>query len=145
MAPFDFASGPFCIESETELTKSLLCKYKWQMPEYRAHIIRTDGQFLGALKLICSDDASAKEYAKQLVDGHDIELWQGERRIERFNHTNRIETKTPPICSKCAGAPKYFTTVLNSHQWGDIHHIFKCDCGEVIWVSGLGWQQQGRL
>jgi hypothetical protein len=23
--------------------------------------------------------------AKQLVDGHDVELWQRERRIERFN------------------------------------------------------------
>jgi hypothetical protein len=50
------------------------------------YIIAADGQFLRAIELLCPDDESAKEYARQLVDGHDIELWQGDRRIERFPH-----------------------------------------------------------
>ena len=56
------------------------------MAEYRAYIVGTDGQFIKAIELLCPDDDTAKEYAKQLVDGHDVELWQGDRRIESFQH-----------------------------------------------------------
>ena len=56
------------------------------MPEYRAYIIGVDGQFIRSVVLLCHDDEDAKEYAKQLVDGHDVELWQGQRRVERFAH-----------------------------------------------------------
>jgi hypothetical protein len=58
------------------------------MAGYRAYIIGTDGRFLRAIELACPDDETAKEYAKQLVDGHDIELWQGDRKIEAFKHTH---------------------------------------------------------
>ena len=57
-----------------------------QMAGYRAYIIGTDGHFLRAIELICPDDDSAKEYAKNLVDGHDVELWQQDRRIATFKH-----------------------------------------------------------
>jgi hypothetical protein len=43
------------------------------MAEYRMYIIAT-GQFLRAIELFCPDDESAKKYAKQLVDGCDVEL-----------------------------------------------------------------------
>jgi hypothetical protein len=33
----------------------------------------------------CGDDDAAMERAKQLVDGHDVELWQNERKIARFD------------------------------------------------------------
>jgi hypothetical protein len=56
------------------------------MAEYRAYIIGTDGHFLRAVEILCPDDAAAKEYAKQLVDGHDIELWQRDRKIAKFEH-----------------------------------------------------------
>jgi hypothetical protein len=55
-----------------------------QMAEYRAYIIDENGHFLRALELVCADDEIAKEYAKQLVDGHDVELWQGDRQVARF-------------------------------------------------------------
>jgi hypothetical protein len=55
------------------------------MVGYRAYIIGIDGQFLRAIELVCPDDDSAKEYAKQLVDGHDVELWQGEHKIATFD------------------------------------------------------------
>jgi hypothetical protein len=31
---------------------------------------------------------TAMEYAKNLVDGQDEELWQGERKIETLKHRN---------------------------------------------------------
>jgi hypothetical protein len=57
------------------------------MPDYRAYIvkgpfdsIRTD--FLHNHP----DDTTAIEAAKQLVDGHDIELWCGARLVTRISH-----------------------------------------------------------
>jgi hypothetical protein len=58
------------------------------MAEYRMYIIAPTGQFLRAIELFCPDDESAKEYAKPLVDGCDVELWEGDRRVERFLHTH---------------------------------------------------------
>jgi hypothetical protein len=58
------------------------------MAEYRACIIGTDGRFLRAVELVCPNEDTAKEYARQLVDGHDVELWQGDRKIESFKHAH---------------------------------------------------------
>lgn len=58
------------------------------MAEYRAYIIETDGRFMRAIELVRPDDEKAIEYARQLMDGHDVELWQGDRRIDRFNHAH---------------------------------------------------------
>jgi hypothetical protein len=54
------------------------------MPEYRAYIVGSDGRFVRAVELLCPDDDSAKEYAQNLVDGHDVELWQGTHQIAKF-------------------------------------------------------------
>jgi hypothetical protein len=43
-----------------------------------------DGHILNRIDLVCVDDDEAKEHAKQLVDGHDVELWQLERHIAVF-------------------------------------------------------------
>jgi hypothetical protein len=51
------------------------------MAEYRAYIIGIDRRFSRSVQLICPDDVAAKEYAEQLVDGHDVELWQGDRKV----------------------------------------------------------------
>jgi hypothetical protein len=55
-----------------------------QMSDYRAYIIGDDDHIIDRIDLICGDDRSAIEYAKQHVDGHDIELWQRDRRIARL-------------------------------------------------------------
>jgi hypothetical protein len=52
--------------------------------EYQMRIIGTDGQLRRMIGLLCPDDESAKDYAREVVHDHDIELWQGDRRIERF-------------------------------------------------------------
>jgi hypothetical protein len=54
------------------------------MAEYRAYIIGVDGHFIRAVELLCPDDDTAKEYAKQLALAHEVELWQGPRQIEKF-------------------------------------------------------------
>jgi hypothetical protein len=54
------------------------------MDGYRAYVMGPDGHILDRVDLLCSDDAAAKEQAKALVDGHDIELWQLDRKIAEF-------------------------------------------------------------
>jgi hypothetical protein len=51
------------------------------MAHYRAYIMGDDGHISKAVDLVLKDDAEALEAAKQLVDGHDVELWERERRI----------------------------------------------------------------
>jgi hypothetical protein len=54
------------------------------MPDYRVYIIGQDGHFQKAIPLDCPDDSTAIQSAKRLIDGHDIELWQRDRKIARF-------------------------------------------------------------
>jgi hypothetical protein len=54
------------------------------MAEYRAYIIGEDGHFIRAVDLSCPDDGTAINKAQQLVDGHDVELWQLDRKVETF-------------------------------------------------------------
>jgi hypothetical protein len=54
------------------------------MAEYRAYIVGKDGHFVSYRAFVCSDDSDATIWAKQLVDGHDVELWSGERFVKRL-------------------------------------------------------------
>jgi hypothetical protein len=56
------------------------------MAEYRAYLIGDDGHFYDAVSLVCADDAEAMEKAKRLAVGHDVELWQLDRKIATLNH-----------------------------------------------------------
>jgi hypothetical protein len=58
------------------------------------------GHFLRSVEILCPDAAAAKEYAKQLVDGHDVELWQGDRQkaVQRYSLPNRCSTS--PACAR---------------------------------------------
>jgi hypothetical protein len=55
-----------------------------QVNEYRAYMMGADGHILNRIDLLCADDDEARERAKQLVDGHDVELWQLGRQIAVF-------------------------------------------------------------
>lgn len=48
------------------------------MPHYRAYVLdeQEHGQFMGAINFDCADAEAAKEHAKRLADGHEVELWQ---------------------------------------------------------------------
>jgi hypothetical protein len=56
------------------------------MPDYRAYLIGSDGRFCKSIALDLPDEATAIAAAKQLVDGHDVELWQRDRKIGKFEH-----------------------------------------------------------
>jgi hypothetical protein len=56
------------------------------MPEYRLYFIGADGHFQTSLDLECTDDAQACEAAKKLVGESDVELWQWDRMIAKFEH-----------------------------------------------------------
>jgi hypothetical protein len=58
------------------------------MPEYQAYVIGPHGHIFKRVELVCADDEAAKEHAKALVDGHDVELWQEGRRITEFKSTH---------------------------------------------------------
>ena len=51
------------------------------MPEYRAFLVGPDGHFHSAQVIEAVDDAAAVEAAKPRVDGHDVEVWQRDRKI----------------------------------------------------------------
>jgi hypothetical protein len=55
------------------------------MTDYRVYIIGNDGHFVSAIQLDCPDDNAAIESAKQFINGHDIELWQGDRKIAKLD------------------------------------------------------------
>jgi len=55
------------------------------MSDYRVYIIGADGHVVRAIQLNCRDDNAAIESAKQFINGHDIELWQRDRRVARFD------------------------------------------------------------
>jgi hypothetical protein len=55
------------------------------MRDYRAYILGPDGHVQARIDLIdVRDENTAKEQAKKLVDGHDVELWQLDRKIATF-------------------------------------------------------------
>jgi hypothetical protein len=56
------------------------------MQGYRAYSLDEDGHIVGRTDLVCADEQSAKQQARQLVDGHDIELWQGDKKLATFKH-----------------------------------------------------------
>jgi hypothetical protein len=55
------------------------------MTHYRAYLIGHDGHHIQAVDINCTDDDDAKKRAEQMVDGHDVELWEHARRIARFD------------------------------------------------------------
>lgn len=56
------------------------------MQEYRAYLMDTDGHIVQREDLICTDEETAKEQAKRLVNGHDVELWLGAKKLATFKH-----------------------------------------------------------
>lgn len=52
------------------------------MAEYRAYILASDGRIMLPIELDCPDDEAALEASRKLVEGRDVELWQGKRKIE---------------------------------------------------------------
>ncbi len=56
------------------------------MHAYRAYLIDRDGHIIHRVDIVCDNEADALARAELLVDGHDIELWDGARKIATFKH-----------------------------------------------------------
>lgn len=56
------------------------------MQDYRAYLMSRDGRIKDRVEFYCETEEAAKERAKQLVDGHDVELWHRDQRIATFRH-----------------------------------------------------------
>jgi hypothetical protein len=69
------------------------------MDEYRAYTVGVDGHFIGFEPLKCANDAEAIEKATRLLDGHDVELWSGERLVVRLTARNRPGAVTHEVKS----------------------------------------------
>lgn len=55
------------------------------MTVYRAYIMGLHDRSIGVVQLDCRDDESAIKSARRLVDSHDVELWQTDRPVARFD------------------------------------------------------------
>jgi hypothetical protein len=54
------------------------------VPEYRAYVVGPDGHFLWSREFVAANDDAAFKHARQFVDGHDVELWSGERFVAKL-------------------------------------------------------------
>jgi hypothetical protein len=68
--------------------------------EYRFYILDAHGTLKGrAGRLHFPDDGAAIKHAEKMIGGHFVELWQGERRVGRFDTVQRRKkaaTMAPP-------------------------------------------------
>jgi hypothetical protein len=55
------------------------------MKEYQVYVLSDDDHIKSRQDISCEDDEIAKERAKQMLDGHAIELWQNTRKIAKFD------------------------------------------------------------
>ena len=62
---------------------------------YRAYTVGHDGHFFGFRAYTCINDGDAVEWAKQLVDGHDVELWSGVRFVARLECKSNQHSSDP--------------------------------------------------
>jgi hypothetical protein len=64
-----------------------------KMPVYHAYIVGLHGRSIGAVRMDCVDDDSAIKSASRLVDSHDVELWQMDRPVARFDAPSKQISK----------------------------------------------------
>ena len=74
---------------EPELLARKTRHFSSPLLEYRVYILDADGHIIGCVPLICRDDVEARVKAERLVNGHDIELWNGARRVIRFSRKQK--------------------------------------------------------
>jgi hypothetical protein len=59
------------------------------MAEYRAYTVGHDDRFAVSQEMVCRDDGEAVARTKRLLDGRDIEVWNGERLVIRLSHKTK--------------------------------------------------------
>jgi hypothetical protein len=70
------------------------------MPDYRVYPVDKSNHIVAAPHVVtCDSDEEAIEKARPLVNGHDVELWDGARQV------GRIKSNDSETASGLAGAP----------------------------------------
>jgi hypothetical protein len=59
--------------------------------DYRVYTVGIDGHFVGYEPLICDNDDDAIAKASSLMDGRDIELWDGPRLVVRLKPKQKLK------------------------------------------------------
>lgn len=80
------------------------------MPDYRAYLIGgIDGHRFIKAEFLSDhpDDAAAMAAAKRLVDGQDVELWDGPRFVARFSPDGEVKSPDSAPSSVIYAAPSY--------------------------------------
>jgi hypothetical protein len=70
-------------------TFSAVAHKEASMSVYRAYIMGLHDRAIGVVQLDCLDDEAAIKSAVRLVDSHNVELWQMDRPIARFDASSR--------------------------------------------------------
>jgi hypothetical protein len=55
------------------------------MADYRIYILANNDEVTKRIRIECADDEAAIAVARQYIDGRDVEVWQGDRRILRLD------------------------------------------------------------
>ena len=59
------------------------------MRDYRAYIMGPDGHIKDRIEFWSKDDETAKKHAEQYVDGHDIELWHQDKKLQNLKTSSK--------------------------------------------------------
>jgi len=64
------------------------------MVQFAAYLIGEDGHIIDRFDLLCADGSDARMRASNLAIHHDVELWEGARRMKTYPaQSARIEGK----------------------------------------------------
>jgi hypothetical protein len=55
------------------------------MPHYRVYVLDEHGRLASVVNFDCTDDDAAREQAKRLADGREVQLW---RQVAQFKFGN---------------------------------------------------------
>jgi len=66
------------------------------MPYYRIYSITKDGHIRAVPEIVlCDDDRGAIDRAKAVLDGLELEVWQGRRRVTVLKSEQRDQAEMP--------------------------------------------------
>jgi len=62
------------------------------MSQYRVYFVGLEGRFSHAEEIECDGDQEAIDKTRRFADGHDVELWERGRFIQRFRNYSPLST-----------------------------------------------------
>jgi hypothetical protein len=65
--------------------------------DYSLYILRRSGRLVREIEVECANDADAIDLAQQLVDDYDVELWQLDLMVGRFESSGRTTTASDAL------------------------------------------------